>query len=345
MEEFFVKNAMKRSVSFFLALVLCLGLLAEIAPTQAQAAYIYNWGEREDTADEADFQRSTAEEWFAAQGTSYAELSQYPGGTGKSDVPNSSLYRELHDLMHGAQTFYTSYDGTQKLYQYTDCQNGGGDLSCFYSGIQVDPAWDSGKTYNREHTWPQSKSLNGKADGGQDVADIMVIRPTTVSENSRRGNTAYGESYYDPNVESDGKHNLHGDVVRAILYGYVRWENTQYMWGEAGVMESPEVLLAWLEEDPVDTWELARNDVIEGITGTRNVFVDYPELGFLLFGQEVPADYISPSGEGSGTSYTVTATVNNAAWALCPSAARPLPQPPKPVTIPQAIRSLRAAPR
>ncbi|MBE6981666.1 MAG: hypothetical protein E7437_05020 [Ruminococcaceae bacterium] len=307
-----MKNAVKRSLSFFLALVLCLGLLAGIGPTQVQAAYIYNWGAREDTADQADFQRSTAEEWFASQGTSYAALSQYPGGTGKSDVPNSELYRQLHDLMHGAQTSYTTYDGTKELYRYTDCQNGGGMVSSFYSGIEVGPGWDG--SFNREHTWPQSKSLNGKADGGQDVADIMVIRPATNSENSRRSNTAYGVNYYDPNDESGGKHNLHGDVVRAILYGYVRWENTQYMWGADGVMESPEVLLAWLEEDPVDTWELARNDVIEGITGTRNVFVDYPELGFLLFGAEVPVDYITPSGEGGGTSYSVTATVNNAAW-------------------------------
>ena len=40
-------------------------------------------------------------------------------------------------------------------------------------------------------------------------------------------------------------------------------------------------LLRWIEEDPVDTWELGRNDSVEAITGTRNVFVDYPELPIL----------------------------------------------------------------
>ena len=51
-----------------------------------------------------------------------------------------------------------------------------------------------------------------------------------------------------------------------------------------------------MQEDPVDTWELGRNDAVESITGTRNVFVDYPELGFLMFGVAVPAGYQTPSG-------------------------------------------------
>ena len=42
-------------------------------------------------------------------------------------------------------------------------------------------------------------------------------------------------------------------------------------------MESLDVLLLWMEQDPVDTWELGRNDAVQAITGTRNVFVDYPE--------------------------------------------------------------------
>ena len=36
---------------------------------------------------------------------------------------------------------------------------------------------------------------------------------------------------------------------------------------------------------------------MQAITGTRNVFVDYPEYAFLLFGQEIPADMVTPSGE------------------------------------------------
>jgi hypothetical protein len=71
------------------------------------------------------------------------------------------------------------------------------------------------------------------------------------------------------------------------------------MWGSSGVMENVDVLLKWMEEDPVDTWELGRNDSVEAITGTRNVFVDYPELAFLMFNREVPKSMTTPSGKAA----------------------------------------------
>jgi hypothetical protein len=135
----------------------------------------------------------------------------------------------------------------------------------------------------------------------------MMLRPTATSENGSRSNKAYGESsgYYNPNSESNGAHDLRGDVARIFLYVYVRWGavngNGQYTtWGSSGVIESVEVLLKWIEQDPVDTWELGRNDSVEAITGTRNVFVDYPEFAFMLFGEDVPATMTTPSGEGNG---------------------------------------------
>ena len=40
---------------------------------------------------------------------------------------------------------------------------------------------------------------------------------------------------------------------------------------------------------------MRRNDLIESIQGNRNVFIDYPEFAFQLFGREVPA-MPTPSG-------------------------------------------------
>jgi hypothetical protein len=213
--------------------------------------------------------------------------------------------------MADAHTYQTSYDATRSLYKYTDSvANGsnGGKISSFYSGVWIGPSWDSGSTWNREHVWPNSKGL-----GGKDENDIMMLRPTASSENFSRGNKAYGESsgYYNPNSESDGSYDLRGDVARVFLYVYVRWGNVngngEYAtWGTRGVMESLDVLLSWMEEDPVDTWELGRNDSVESITGTRNVFVDYPELAFLLFGEDIPANMSTPSGgTASGSSRKV----------------------------------------
>ena len=126
----------------------------------------------------------------------------------------------------------------------------------------------------------------------------MMLRPTASSENGSRGNKAYGKSsgFYNPNAESNGSHDLRGDVSRILLYQYVRWGCTNKMWGSAGVIENKDVLIEWMIADPVDTWELGRNDSVQAITGTRNVFVDYPELAFVMFGEQIPSGYATPSG-------------------------------------------------
>ena len=294
-------QTMKRSLSLFMVLAMLIALVPALSLGASAAnvnyvyasngKYIYNWGTRGTTAT---FLSPNAEDFYEDNNTSYAELSSYSGGTGKSDAPKSDLYRELKELMTSNHSYITSYNATRDLFVYTDCQNGGGKISSFYSGKSIGPSWDSGSTWNREHTWPNSKGL-----GGNDENDLMMLRPTSTSENGARGNKAYGQSsgYYNPNMESGGKYDLRGDVARIFLYVYVRWGNTSYAWGSSGVMESLEVLLEWMEADPVDTWELGRNDSVESITGTRNVFVDYPELAFILFGAEIPADMTTPSGE------------------------------------------------
>ena len=302
-------QTMKRSLALFLALMMCLAFLpalflgtsaAEVTYKYA-VDYIYNWGTRGETAT---FLSPNAEKFYTDD--PYDELSAYAGGTGVSDAPKSALYNALQALMKDAHRHETNYQDTRYLYQYTDCQNNGangGKISSFYSGKDIGPAWDNGGTWNREHTWPDSKGL-----GGNDENDIMMLRPTASSENGARGNKAYGKSsgYYYPNTESNDKYDVRGDVARIFLYVYVRWGNVngngQYTaWGTGGVMESVEVLLEWMEADPVDTWELGRNDSVESITGTRNVFVDYPELAFLLFGEEIPTDMTTPSGEANNS--------------------------------------------
>ena len=264
------------------------GASAGEAAYASHGDYIYNWGIR---GEPATFLSTNAKAFYDAYDTSYEILSSYMGGTGQADAPNSALYQQLQALMTNAHTYINDYAATRDLFQYTDCQNGGGTISSFYSGKEIGPSWDGG--WNREHTWPNSKGL-----AGSDEDDLMMLRPTSISENSSRGNTAYGKSsgYYNPNSESNGEYDLRGDVARISLYVYVRWGNQTYAWGTSGVMESMEVLLEWMEADPVDTWEMGRNDSVESITGTRNVFVDYPELAFLLFGQEIPEDMTTPSG-------------------------------------------------
>ena len=304
-----MKHTFKRGLSWLLVLAMCVSLLSGITLTASAASYVYNWGERGVVATElSDY----AIDFYADNNVAYSDLAALSGSSNTTAAPSSTLYYKLRELVTDNQTYTTSYEATKNLFMYTDCQNGGGKISSFYSGTGIGPAWDSSE-WNREHTWPNSKG----DDNGSGENDIMMLRPTATSENGSRGNTAYGEGseYYDPNSESNGALNLHGDVARIILYVYVRWRSTSVatstIWGTDGVMESKDVLLKWMEEDPVDTWEMGRNDAVQSITGTRNVFVDYPELGFLLFNEDVPADYQTPSDSTNTTNYSITAYSNN----------------------------------
>ncbi len=315
---------MKRGIAFILTLMLIFSLVPAIqltanaadvnyqyGSTGSYSKVIKNWGVREEVAT---FLSPNAVDFYSE--TSYESLITKSGSSNLSVVNTSALYVALNQLMKNAHKKTTSYDQTRDLYQYTDCQNNGSPsnkISAFYSGKEVGPDWDSGKTWNREHTWP-----NSKGGSGQNENDIMMLRPETVSSNSSRGNTAYGKSsgYYFPNLTST--YDVRGDVARIVLYVYVRWgteeqEVLNNMWGSSGVIESKAVLLEWMEADPVDTWEMGRNDSVQSITGTRNVFVDYPELAFALFNEEIP-EMTTPSGNAGAETYQITAKSNNNAY-------------------------------
>ena len=301
-----MKDQFKRGLSMMLVLMMVISLLSGLTVTADAASItpVANWGVRGETATSLS---EAAEDFYAANGVTYETLSAYSGSEKTNSVPESALYLTLQALMKNKHTHETTYDETTPYYQYTDCQNGDiSSISSFYSGEAIGPAWDTGATWNREHTWPDSKGLDGN-----DENDIMMLRPTAKSENGSRSNRAYGQSkssgYYDPNMESGDKYDVRGDVARIFLYVYVRWGNVNgngkyTAWGSSGVMESRDVLLEWMYVDPVDTWELGRNDSVESITGTRNVFVDYPELAFLLFGEEVPENMTTPSKESRAES-------------------------------------------
>lgn len=253
-------------------------------------AVIYNWGARDEVATFL----STKAQSFYTGSYSFNSLSQKKGGNTQNNAAGSALYSELKSLMSSAHKFYTYYDGNKNVrdyYKYADCvSNDTSKVSLLYLGSLLSSGWNGGSTWNQEHVWPKSK-----LSSDEQIGDIMHLRPANPSENSSRGNTAYGKSsgYYDPNKRGS---NVRGDCARMVLYMYVRWGATSRMWGSSGVIESLDVLLDWMEEDPVDTWEMGRNDSVQSITGTRNVFVDYPELAFMLFSREIPQDMPTPSG-------------------------------------------------
>ncbi len=237
----------------------------------------------------------TRDEWcLSLDGTSVP--SYYTGSyTYESLIALSpgSLKSSLHDLMTSTHKKITSYNDCRDYVFRVDCENNDtGHATTLYTSYSMTTAdWSPAWNCNREHVWPQSLGGGNTSGGG---ADLHHIRPAEKGVNSSRGNKPYGEStskgFYEP------ADNVKGDVARIVLYVYVRWDAA---WGATDVtevFESVDILLAWCEMDPVDTWEMGRNEVVQSIQGNRNAFIDYPELAWHLFGREVPEGMVTPSG-------------------------------------------------
>ena len=108
---------MKRPVALLLSLVMAASLFFGVSmPTQA-ATYIYNWGQREQTARELS---SRAVAFYEKNSFSYKETAALAGSDSTSEVPSSALYKELQSLMKKNHTHETDYGETRQQYQYTD---------------------------------------------------------------------------------------------------------------------------------------------------------------------------------------------------------------------------------
>lgn len=222
-------------------------------------------------------------------------------------LTGNDLFGALNTLMGNTSRIGNSalsYNSLRDAYVNVDKDlNTSGNIIGYYDGRTMNGTWDGGKTYNREHTWPQSKGADKGIPMGH---DMQSVRPTSVAVNSDRGNTAYGESssYYDPNevsinntlYVSSNLGSYRGDAARVIIYDYVvygeasGYKNSLYngnaqllnKLGSNGVFESISVLLKWHMQDPVSLTEMVRNDGAQDYQGNRNPFIDYPELAIQM---------------------------------------------------------------
>ena len=253
------------------------------------------------------------------------------------DLSASELKSTLKTLMSSTHKKTSSYNDCRDMATSTDCENNNGKITMIYTSYQgTYSQYNGGNGWNREHVWPQSLGGGNTSGGG---ADLHHIRPSESKTNSTRGNKKYGNvnsgstatgnlsgmsggtyagNYYEP------LDNVKGDVARICLYVYVRWGSS---WGADSITEvfqSVDVLLEWCEMDPVDTWEMGRNEVVAAYQGNRNVFIDYPELAWLIFGKSIPEDMTTPSGNAadgggnnSGSCSHANTTVKNATTQNC----------------------------
>lgn len=303
---------LRRSLCLILILAMLVSLFAML-PMASAATFSYNTGTRGVTCTALS---SKASAYYTGSYV-YSTLSTKSASTIKSS---------LATLMTNTHTTKTTYSNVASYSKYTDATSGSSSkLTLFYTSKSVSSTWDSGNTWNREHVWPQSLGSFTTSNCG---SDLHHVRPADVKVNSTRGNLPYGyvrggsystaatssgtvggyytSSYFEP-LDS-----VKGDVARILLYCYVRWGESNL----TDVIQSTDLLLSWCKSDPVDTWEMGRNDVVQGIQGNRNVFIDYPEYAWLIFGKSVPS-MTTPSGMANGGSSSgggSSATTYTVSW-------------------------------
>ena len=293
-----------RALSLILTLALFVGMFAAMAVCADAASYTYNSGKRGTTCTSLS---SKAKAYYTGSYT-YANLSAKSG---------SSLRTALRSLVNQKNNT-VGYNGLRTYMKYTDAYQGStSKMMLFYSSQTCTSTWDSGKTWNREHMWPQS--LGGTAVEG----DLHSMRPVDPTANSSRNNNLYGETgssakamktsskngsvtcgyYYNGVFEPLDK--VKGDAARVVLYDYVIASS---MSSVTEVFTDVNTLLSWCKSDPVDTFEMSRNDSVQSIQGSRNPFIDYPELGWKLLGKSVPSGMVTPSSGGGSSTTPVQTT-------------------------------------
>ena len=332
-------------------LILILTLLLSCVPVSTVEAATGPVSSNTGTRDLPCTELSTQALAYYTQGYEYEALSHLSGRSSPTDsytaTLNNPLYTALHTLMADTHEVSTVYNGYEPLslatcWLKTDAEAGSDTYLYFYTG-RLRSELES-TTLNREHVWPKSKASYYQINGG---ADHHHLRPSISSVNLAKSDhcftdipdDAYGRT--TSNIEgqvvlellkSEGKvevrDSIKGDIARILLYVYCRWEQPNLYSDVATgnlpaldkddssnngtrAIEDLDTLLRWCEKDPVDRWEMGRNDQTENIQGNRNVFIDYPELAWLMFDMEPPTDMITPSGNAVQGQYEVTLSVND----------------------------------
>jgi endonuclease I len=227
--------------------------------------------------------------------TGYYEGAEYLTG--------DTLKAFLHNLID--DHIRRSYDDMWEILAETDEDpNNSNNVILLYTGRSQDKDEHGGAVdeWNREHVWP--RSLGGFETTLGPGTDAHALRPTDVTVNSSRGNKVFdegGTTVYDTGrateclADTDSfepRDEVKGDVARMIFYMAVRYEGddgfmdleiVDYASDAAPYMGILSTLLEWHIEDPVDDFEMNRNNVVETYQGNRNPFIDHPEFVALIW--------------------------------------------------------------
>ncbi|MDY0277302.1 MAG: endonuclease [Acholeplasma sp.] len=132
---------------------------------------------------------------------------------------------------------------------------------------------------NREHVFPAT--FLRKADRPED--DLHNLRAAVIKTNSDRSSFPFGEGTGKQWVLKNskfypGEEHL-GDVARIVLYMMIR---NDLNINDVGSLN---MFLKWHKADPVNDFEVSRNNNIYAKQNNRNPFIDFPDYITTLFGE------------------------------------------------------------
>lgn len=210
----------------------------------------------------------------------------------------TTLKSQLHDIIDGNTV--VSYDAARNALQVTDRDPNNSTLILLvYNRVSNTAAWDSAATWNREHTWPESRL----GAGGRSVSDLFNLRASSTQVNSDRGNLhfggAFGQSF---GVKTDKGATVWypgdadaGMIARQEFYMAVRYDGSDSgtsdlelvsngTTGVAARLGDLSRMIEWHFAAPPDSFERRRNQVIyDSYQHNRNPFTDRPEYVWSIF--------------------------------------------------------------
>lgn len=229
-----------------------------------------------------------------------------------------------------------SYDAARSSLQVTDADpNNPGHMLTVYDRTSLNvaainpngpiPGWDSGATWNREHTWPQSRGIANTSP--PDGTDLFELRPALTANNGDRGNLNYGGAYgaQPAGVVTDGGSSKWypgdadaGMIAREQFYMAVRYDGTEANTTDLELFNGNPTtsqglgdlsrLIEWNFAAPPDLFERKRNQIIyDQYQHNRDPFTDHPEYVWSVFANQTNNSQISIGGatvnpDGSSTS-------------------------------------------
>ena len=244
-----------------------------------------------------------------------------------NNLSSDELKEALHQIIsnHVIYPYTSNSTDTWDIIQESDQDpNENNNIILVYTGRSQDKGYRDGSgnysqyengngtqsnSWNREHVWPKSHGFPDEDDNA--YTDVHNLKPCDRSVNSSRGTKDFdfgGNQHSEASdclTDSDSwepPDYVKGDIARILFYMVIRYDpgvdhenntfdlelvdyttpnNTDPILGKLSS------LLEWHVSDPVDDFEINRNEIIFGFQENRNPFIDHPNLVNFLWGENV----------------------------------------------------------